>query len=77
MSVFDGYLGNEPPFVVVIESIGRRETAEACGVTRQAVEKWLDSGLPQTEYLPKSHPKHTRYATVIARMAKCKRSDLL
>jgi len=61
-----------------LNNCGHRQGAEACGVTRQAVKEWATKGkLPDTEYLTTDHPRRTEHAKKIARLAKCKKDELL
>jgi len=61
-----------------LKTVGYSKIARACGVTPQAVKYWwFFNKLPDTDYLPKGHPRRTDYASEIARLAKCKRSQLL
>ena len=61
-----------------LNNLGHGQIGKACGVSRQAVKQWWWSGkLPDTEWLDPKHPRRTDYASIIAKMAKCKRSELL
>ena len=61
-----------------LDKAGHSMVARACDISKQAVGQWwLKGKLPDTEWLDKSHPRRTDYATVIAKMAGCKRSELL
>ena len=65
-------------FQQIIVKTGQSNIARACKKSRQAVGKWLEHGkLPRTEYLPVGDPDKTYYADSIAKLAGCKRSDLL
>lgn len=62
----------------VLQNVGHAKIGAACGVTRQAVKMWsLYGRLPDTEHLTVGHPRRTDYAVQIARLAKCKRAELL
>lgn len=61
-----------------LNNLGHTKVGNACGVTRQAVKGWwLYGKLPDTEHLMPDHPKRTNYATIIAKLAGCKKGDLL
>ncbi len=61
-----------------LANIGHAKVAKACGVSRQAVRMWgFFKKLPDTEHLTKDHPRRTEYAAEIARLGKCRRSQLL
>lgn len=63
---------------LVLQNAGHARVGIACGVTRQAVKMWsLYARLPDTERLPVDHPRRTNYAAAIAKLAKCKRTELL
>ena len=61
-----------------LANLGHGKVGKACNVSRQAVKQWSwHEKLPDTEYLIPGHPRRTDYASIIAKMAKCKRSELL
>lgn len=63
---------------IVLNNLGHSKVAKACGVKRQAVFQWYAKGsLPKTEFWPSSEEGHTRYANIIAKMAKIKKENLV
>lgn len=61
-----------------LNQLGLSTVARECDVTRQAVAAWRDKGmLPESEHYPKTLTRSTDYASKIAKLAKCKRGDLL
>ena len=63
----------------ILNTVGHSKIARACGIdNRQTVKHWADAGkLPDTEYLTTDHPRRTEHAKKIARLAKCKKDELL
>lgn len=61
-----------------LKELGFSSVGRECGKTRQAVALWYEKGkLPDSEHYPSNLSRATNYASVIAKMAKCKRADLL
>lgn len=61
-----------------LKELGFSEVGRKCGKSRQAVSLWYIKGkLPDSEHYSSVLARSTDYASVIAKMAKCKRSDLL
>ena len=61
-----------------LKELGFSAVSRKVGKSRQAVALWYEKGkLPDSEHYPPSLSRSTNYAAEIAKMAKCKRADLL